>query len=651
MSKETNEEVERLARILHQHAPDISSDISLTVDSNNHSPAPRTSAITKPLDDRRFLNSVEVDLDTSSIATAQLETVSKILESVVKVCAKYTLIPRSVIWGVIRQGVVAGVQTDVGDDAIAYMDAIEKSEQKEGIGRKSGEDLAVLVEDLKAQLEAEKRSHKILKRDIVAIESNYVDALARIREDDECIRGLENQVSSQTAVLEEMEVRMAALQNELRISNEMVERGRKEYRLLNETFEKVNESNQRNISHLKSSLGLSSLGPTSTHARSASSLINQTFETQMTSVESTNMIQQLQAELKYTKDRYEADTAAFKKLNEELQLQLSKSLSNYEALVAEGRTEEEWAAIQKTVRLLEIKNREASQRVSGAVDTLETTAHKYTILAENYEQLKLDMKRAKDNSNRLKSILQAKDAIIDDLHHKTSTILADNDALKTKLKNTLATVTIKTNMVTDWKTKFDALLSKVDPIRKEAEESEALREVNKRLLHECRNKDLVVQELKRKYSDMETTIKQLASNTNSESQLKQELEGAYKEKVYKLQKSLTLAESRLGKLETAIRKSLQQVFAMRERRGRSIDEFGVLSGGQEEGNGNVGMTPELAVKMSRLSKEFFGMGLYDVIKGPIPSKEDFAHQLKEALQPTDIEKKLPKLVTELCCSL
>ncbi|KAJ3040245.1 hypothetical protein HDU99_010173, partial [Rhizoclosmatium hyalinum] len=210
MSKETNEEVERLARILHQHAPDISSDISLTVDSNNHSPAPRTSAITKPLDDRRFLNSVEVDLDTSSIATAQLETVSKILESVVKVCAKYTLIPRSVIWGVIRQGVVAGVQTDVGDDAIAYMDAIEKSEQKEGIGRKSGEDLAVLVEDLKAQLEAEKRSHKILKRDIVAIESNYVDALARIREDDECIRGLENQVSSQTAVLEEMEVRMAA---------------------------------------------------------------------------------------------------------------------------------------------------------------------------------------------------------------------------------------------------------------------------------------------------------------------------------------------------------------------------------------------------------------------------------------------------------
>ncbi|KAJ3067571.1 hypothetical protein HDU98_009211 [Podochytrium sp. JEL0797] len=466
---------------------------------------------------------------------------------------------------------------------------------------------------------------------MIGLEAAHVASVKHAKETTEMVKHVEEQCRVQVEVIEEMELRIGVVQNELRISNEMLDRSRNEYKLLNETFAKVTESNQKNISHLKASLGFGETSSTGVHARSASSLATQNLQSvqERTNFESNNLIRRLEAELEFYKDRYDTDITAFKKLNHQLQEQLSRAISNYESLVADGRTEEDWAAIQRTIKILELKNKEATHKKSNAVDTLEITAHKYTLLSENYEHLRMDMKRERDNSVRLKSIVTAKDAIIDDMHTKTEQILDENESLKSRLKTATTTATVKANLAQDIKLKLDAVLSKVDPIQKEAAQSQSLQYTNKRLVADLKNKEIQLHEWKRKFNEMEAVLNQLNASVETNQQTQhQQIQVKNAQRIQKLQKSLDVSEQQVARLETAIRKSMSELFQNRERRQRGVDEFGIC-GGLKGGESSV-ISPDLAVKMSRLSKEFFGVGLYDVMKGSMPSQEHFSNQVKEA---------------------
>ncbi|KAJ3022191.1 UNVERIFIED_CONTAM: hypothetical protein HDU68_009265 [Siphonaria sp. JEL0065] len=659
MSKQ-KAEIERLTRILRGSEQLSFSPIDDRVDVDNNQTY--NSAISSP-NRLHGHNAKEYDYATSpsnppnrqhplhqeaqdtAFFLSNIESLERVLVNLVKGVAVYKLAPRSLIWNIIRDGISG---SDLGKELGEYMDAIQGKEQQTlsseypGIKVDESEDVLLQVKSLKMKLESEKRAHKMLKRDTAELETLYATSLAKEKELMTFIKETKDQSAAQGTVIEDLEVRIESIQNELSISNEMLERSRNEYKILNETFAKVNESNQKNISHLKNSLGLKqtpSVTSTTASQNGVTTISSATNASTNNIHYATMTIQRLEAELKFQKDKYETDISSFRKLNNELQSQLSKAISNYESIIAEGKTEDDWLSIQKLLKSLETQKHESSKRMENLVETLETTAQKYTVLSENYEYMKTDMKSVKENSFRLKSIVQAKDAIIDDLHEKARIIMEENSNLKTRLKNAIATVTIKTNLLQDLKTKFDAVLSKVDPIQKEAAQSESLRDVNRRLGNDLKCKEVQLQEWKRKFNEMETLVKSIATSTSIATQ-HQELEATYTDRIKKLQKSLACSEQQVSRLESAIEKSLLEIFQNRQQRQQRVDEFGCLSG----------VTPEMAVSMSRLSKEFFGVGLYDVIKGPIPSKDVFSTQLHEALEHSDVDKRLPKFVAELCQS-
>ncbi|KAI9352933.1 hypothetical protein BDR26DRAFT_850096 [Obelidium mucronatum] len=632
-------EIERLTQILRDaESISFSSNYSDAPANDHVPPQPYDSDI----EQHRISNSRKMDSSHMAQIAAlrnSVDSLESLIVNLVKGVAVYKLVPRSLVWRFVRDGLTE-FRSDLGHEMVQYMNAVQGKEQPKEYDQNlltKSEDFFLQIESLKSRLENEKRAHKILKRDFVTLETSYSVALSKEQELIQIMKQTEDRCKCAID---------CATEAELRISNEMLERSRAEYKLLNETFAKVNESNQKNIMHLKTSLGLPPQSASSISTIHDGSRAHPSIHPPSSNgSHATMMVQRLEAELKFSKDRYEADIASFRKLNDELQQQLTKVMLKYERAVSQERTNEDWMALQKALKLLETQKQDASKRMSNLADTLETTAHKYTILSDNYDAMTIDMKRLKENSGRLKSIVQAKDAIIDDLHGKTEAILEENSSLKVKLKNALATIAIKTNLFQDLKTKFDAVLSKVDPIQKEAAQSEKLRDKNQRLGNDLRCKEIQLQEWKRKFNDMEILVKSIATTTSTQENA-QELESQYNQRIKSLQKSLTVSEQQVSRLESGIRKSLLEIFQNREQKQNRINEFGCV-----DLSSGASISPDIAVQMSRLSKEFFGVGLYDIMNGSLPTKEDFTLRLKETLTHAEVDKQLPKLVADLCGAL
>ncbi|KAJ3092445.1 hypothetical protein HK100_006934 [Physocladia obscura] len=595
MPKETAQEVERLTRILRQYTtavPDVSESTAntTTVTSTRDQTATPISA-TSPThaqnnDPQSSVYCYESERENAdSIATAkenlqlrrELDCATDTIVSVVKNSAQMSLISRGYLWDQIRTGL------EMGQEIGHYMAAVQSSSSFGSSNTSGYEDMQTIISEFdtaKIKLEQEQRAHKIVKRDMVALESNYTTLLGTVSTLQTSIKNLEKQCNSYANTIGDLELQIASKENELKISNEMLERARRDHFILNETFLKVSHVNEKNIQHLKESLGLHSNTASSaavtitTATRTKSEAFLEDSESLYNSLK---RIQELEAELRFSNDKYATDVGKLKNFNQDLQRKLQQSIEGYSAFKASGKTDEDWKEQETLIKLLENKNKETALKMSDIADTLETTALKYTVLSDNYNVLRLEMKKAGNHSGRLKSIIQAKDCIIGDLHNKTEFLEKENDSLKSRLRSAMTTASVKNNLANELKTKLDAVWSKISPIQKAASESDALRDAAKKLTTEMKHKEIQIHEWKRKF-----------------------------------QKSLTETESRVTKLEIAIHDSLLRLLGYLKVTGRDIGAergYGSMRpiGGEKGDNDNNDESKifgsSLGSKMSKLSKE------------------------------------------------
>ncbi|KAI8607150.1 hypothetical protein BC830DRAFT_198980 [Chytriomyces sp. MP71] len=110
---------------------------------------------------------------------------------------------------------------ELGEELGQYIDAVESRNASQAAGSsttrlfKTDEEAAEEIGSLQTRLEAEKRSHKILKRDMVALESSYTTVLANLKSLNLTIHRLEEQCLAQANETEEAELKAAAVAHDL----------------------------------------------------------------------------------------------------------------------------------------------------------------------------------------------------------------------------------------------------------------------------------------------------------------------------------------------------------------------------------------------------------------------------------------------------
>ncbi|TPX75161.1 hypothetical protein CcCBS67573_g03556 [Chytriomyces confervae] len=595
-------EIQRLTGLLRVETLDFEEPASDIIE------APTAATFTHP-----------IDSDVLRLES-ELDRVSQMVVTLVKATAPYTLVPRSVVWDAIRNGLGHSIySTDFGAEIGQYMDAVElrpgsrlNHDHIRGFAKNE-------FEETKAALALEQRNHKILKRDMVALESSYSALVANVKSMNQTITQLEERCALHLDSKETAELKLASCEHELKVARETLDQTRDGYKMLSETYAKAAEANQKKLHQLRHALEMS----------------------QKTSMQRTDSVQEqktdVEKELRLLNEKHDADIALLSKINDDLQTQLTRALANYTALLSSAHSEEEWISMSAKLRNAEIRAQESLTRANVATDTLQTTIQKYAVVTEEYDRSMKDLKSMRDHAARTKSILVAKDSIIDDLYAKNEVLQAENTAILAKMKSANATITAKKNLLQDYKTKLEALMSTLSPIQTAAAETQHFQDTNRRLKAEIKIKDERIRELKQRYEELDTFLKEKSASMEQQSM---KLDHKMPAQIRKLRQHAAEEQMHKERLEEAVVKCFEYI----------ID--GYLGKSKRGGEWRpvkpaTGPVSNLDERMNELSHQFFGMEVEDICLHALPSLDVVKGSVAEIMKRSDVNEALPKLLKSI----
>ncbi|KAI8607241.1 hypothetical protein BC830DRAFT_1234687 [Chytriomyces sp. MP71] len=377
--------------------------------------------------------------------------------------------------------------------------------------------------------------------------------------------------------------------------------------MLSETFAKASESHQKSLQHLKHSL----------EATEQAKEIDSSRASQPDASIGANTISRLEANLVLEREKYAADMSLLRKINDDIQAQLNKAVHNYNTLASSTRSEDDWLALAAEKRA-----HECASKLQFATESLEISAKKYGIVSEEYDTLNKETRTLRESCARLKSVISAKDAIIDDMYAKHATLVTENSDLQARTKSASATATNKKNLLQDYKTKLDALVAKISPLQELASQAQALRDTNRRLKVEGKIKEERVAEMRKRYEELDAFLKESAKVKET---LDTDLEGKAAREVSRLRQKLATRECRLAALERAVRKCA----------GLLVARYRGLKGARVADE-----------KVERLAREFFGVGVVGIVAGTINTIESLEGGIDAVLEGSDIEGGLVQLLRD-----
>ncbi|KAI8844531.1 hypothetical protein BJ741DRAFT_573610 [Chytriomyces cf. hyalinus JEL632] len=614
-------EIQRLTGLLRVETLDFEEPASDIIE------APTTATFTHP-----------IDSDVLRLES-ELDRVSQMVVTLVKATAPYTLVPRSVVWDAIRNGLG---NSNFGAEIGQYMDAVElrpgsrlNHEHIRGFSKNE-------FEETKTALALEQRNHKILKRDMVALESSYSALVANVKSMNQTISQLEERCTLHLDSKETAELKLASCEHELKVARETLDQTRDGYKMLSETYAKAAEANQKKLHQLRHALEMS----------------------QKASMQRTDSVQEqkfdVEKELRLLNEKHDADVALLSKINDDLQtfpthkstckLHFSPFIGtfggrmdfNVSLVFALKRTQ--WTSVLKKqscrstkLRNAEIRAQESLTRANVATDTLQTTIQKYAVVTEEYDRSMKDLKSMRDHAARTKSILVAKDSIIDLLYAKNEVLQAENTAVLVKMKSANATITAKKNLLQDYKTKLEALMSTLSPIQTAAAETQHFQDTNRRLKAEIKIKDDRIRELKQRYEELDTFLKEKSASMEIQSM---KLDHKMPAQIRKLRQHVAEEQMHKERLEEAVIKCFEYI----------ID--GYLGKSKRGGEWRpvkpvTGPVSNLDERMNELSHQFFGMEVEDICLHAVPSIEVVKGSVAEIMKRSDVNEALPKLLKSI----